>query len=262
MVIMIMTYFPIAVVFMMTSYVYDTADRWQTAISLGKFVAVIFTGLVIHGVLVLPLICLLIVRRNPCLVIQGVTPALLRAMLVSRSYAASETNKCCKNALQVNKRITDFMLPITIHANMDGAVLSEMAATIFIAQLSDISLHWSKLFSVGVTVVVATMGEAGIPATGMMTTLFILAISGIPVNPASILLTIKWLLDRLSAVVNIISDCFGVVIVAHLSEGELKTMEEQMPKTGTTTREDATKGRFISRSPLMSSMSQSDYLLP
>ncbi|MEQ2157307.1 hypothetical protein GOODEAATRI_000440 [Goodea atripinnis] len=95
----------------------------------------------------------------------------------------------------VNKRITDFMLPITIHANMDGAVLSEMAATIFIAQLSDISLHWSKLFSVGVTVVVATMGEAGIPATGMMTTLFILAISGIPVNPASILLAIKWLLQ-------------------------------------------------------------------
>ncbi|MEQ2238964.1 hypothetical protein ILYODFUR_038842 [Ilyodon furcidens] len=84
MVIMIMTYFPIAVVFMMTSYVYDTADRWQTAISLGKFVAVIFAGLVIHGVLVLPLICLLIVRRNPYLVIQGVTPALLRAMLVSR----------------------------------------------------------------------------------------------------------------------------------------------------------------------------------
>ncbi|MED6247456.1 hypothetical protein ATANTOWER_002771 [Ataeniobius toweri] len=193
---------------------------------------------------------------------QGVTPALLRAMLVSRSYAASETNKCCENALQVNKRITDFMLPITIHANMDGAVLSEMAATIFIAQLSDISLHWSKLFSIGVTVIVATMGEAGIPATGMMTTLFILAISGIPVNPASILLAIEWLLDRLSAVVNIISDCFGVVIVAHLSEGELKTMEEQMPKTGTTTREDATKGRFISRSPLMSSMSQSDYLLP
>ncbi|KAM4570602.1 excitatory amino acid transporter 3-like [Fundulus diaphanus] len=227
---MIMMYFPVAVVFMMASYVHDLVDKWQAAVCLGKFVAVVITGLFIHGVLILPFICFLFLRENPYPVFRAVKPALLNAMLVSRTCALSETYNCCETWLRVDTRISRFMLPLAMHANMDGTTLYEMAAAIFIAQLSGMMLHWSRLFSIGVTVAIATIGEAGIPATGMMTTLFILNICNIPTSPAIILLSMEWVLDRLNVAVNTLSDCFGVVLVTHLSKGELNKVEEHVPK--------------------------------
>ncbi|XP_056271244.1 excitatory amino acid transporter 3-like [Pseudoliparis swirei] len=85
---------------------------------------------------------------------------------------------------------------------------------------------------------ISRLSAAGTPATGAVTTLFVLEVAGLPTKNASILFAVEWILDRLNTVVNVWSDCVCVKIVDVLSKRELEDIEQEQ-----TPRDDA-EGRF------------------
>ncbi|XP_045887724.1 excitatory amino acid transporter 3-like isoform X1 [Micropterus dolomieu] len=223
---LILCYFPLGLMFMIVSHIVEV-QVWETTYKLGKFLAVVVVGLAIHGVIVLPTLYLLLVRRNPWSVIKGVSPALLAALLTSSSSATLPlTFRCCE-ARNIDHTISRFMLPIGTNANLDGTTIYEVVAAVFVSQLSNVHLDLSELILLVLTAAVSSIGAAQISVTGVVTTFFVLTANTLPAKDASTLVFVHWLLDRCNTVVNVLGDCIGVALVDQLSRKELEEMERQ-----------------------------------
>ena len=188
--------------------------------AVGKYSFTVVLGLGVHGLIILPLILLLIARRNPIRYIKGMSTALLNAFSTASSSATLQlTMRAVEQENKVSNRTASFVLPLGATINMDGTALYEAVAAMFIAQVYGIELGPVQQMVIFLTATLAAIGAAGIPEAGLVTMVVVLKAVGLPIEGIALILTIDWLLDRFRTTVNVWGDSVGAGVIESLENG-------------------------------------------
>ncbi|XP_061101085.1 excitatory amino acid transporter 3-like [Conger conger] len=217
----IMCYMPVGIVFLIAVRIVEV-ENWDKMQKLGLFMVTVLSGLAIHACFILPLLYVAFVRRNPFRFAWGMAEALVTALMTSSSTATLPvTIRCAEERNRLDRRITRFVLPLGTTVNMDGTALYEAVAAIFIAQLNRYPLGVGRILTLSITATLASIGAAGIPSAGAVTTIMVLSALHLPLDDVTLLIAVDWLLDRFRTAVNVLGDAFVAGIIQKLSEREL-----------------------------------------
>ncbi|EDL30759.1 solute carrier family 1 (glutamate transporter), member 7 [Mus musculus] len=210
-------YFPFGIVFLIAGKILEMDDPKAVGKKLGFYAVTVVCGLVVHGLLILPLLYFLITKKNPIVFIRGVLQALLIALATSSSSATLPiTFKCLLENNHIDRRIARFVLPVGATINMDGTALYEAVAAIFIAQVNNYELDFGQIITISITATAASIGAAGIPQAGLVTMVIVLTSVGLPTDDINLIIAVDWALDRFRTMINVLGDALAAGIMAHI----------------------------------------------
>jgi len=235
---MIMYVSPIGIFFLMLGQVLSTEDMGAQLAKIGFYIVIFLLTLAFHACLVIPVIFFLVTRKNPIKYIGGMVQALVTAFATSSSSATLPvTMTCVEENNKIDKRVTQFVLPIGATINMDGSCIYFTISAIFMAQLDDIPLGIPQVITIAITSALVSIGASGTPNAGMVFFIMILNAAGLPSEKVSLIYAVDWLLDRFITAANVNGDAMGVGIVQHLCykqlfpDGRPEDEEEKPPNS-------------------------------
>lgn len=213
---------PVGIFGIVSGLVAEHADNLLPVFSrMGIYMLCVIGALAIHAFVTLPLLVRVIGRSDPVKHAKGMSVPLLTAFSTSSSNATLPlTMEAVEFNSGVSAKTTGFVLPLGATINMDGTVLYECIAALFIAQAYGIELSLLQQGIVVITALLASIGAAGIPMAGLVIITVILTAVGLPLEGVGLILAVDRILDMFRTTVNVWSDSCGAVIIGK-SEGEI-----------------------------------------
>ncbi|MAE65394.1 MAG: sodium:dicarboxylate symporter [Phycisphaeraceae bacterium] len=193
---------------------------------LAKYMLVVFLGLVIHAVIVLPLVLSIFGRTNPYRYMHQMRQALMTAFGTASSSATLPVS--IDNAEElggVSRKSARFVLPLGATINMDGTALYEAVAVVFLFQCYGIPLGGIELAVIVITATLAAVGAAGIPSAGLVTMVIVIeavnnSLGGdktLPLAAVGIILGVDRILDMCRTATNVWGDAVGAKIMSRVT---------------------------------------------
>jgi Na+/H+-dicarboxylate symporter len=177
-------------------------------------------GLLIHGLITLPLSVKLLGKASPLKHLKNMATPLLTAFSTSSSNATLPlTMKAVEDEDGVSNKVASFTLPLGATVNMNGTALYECVAVMFIAQAYGIDLSFGQQLIIIFTALLAAIGSAGIPMAGLVMMVVVLKAVGLPLEGIGLILAVDRILDMFRTTINVYGDTCCAVIIAK-SEGE------------------------------------------
>lgn len=156
---------------------------------------------------------------NPLRFFGTMKEAILFVFATCSSVATIPLNLKCTKNLGVSEKVADFVIPFGAVMNMNGTAIYEAVAVVFASQVFGVHLTVTQQIMVMVTAVLASVGTAGIPGSGMVMLTIVLNAVNLPLETIALLAGIDRILNMARVIPNIVGDAAAAVVVAK-SEGE------------------------------------------
>jgi Na+/H+-dicarboxylate symporter len=200
---------------------------------LSQYMGTVFVGLLVHGLITLPLVLWAFTRVNPFWYMARMKLALMTAFGTDSSSATLPvTMETAETEGGVSKKASGFVLPLGATINMDGTALYEAVAVVFLFQAFGIDLTGIELIIIVITATLAAIGAAGIPSAGLVTMVIVVeavntslgnTVPHLPLAAVGIILGVDRILDMCRTTVNVWGDAVGAKIISGIMPDEPAT---------------------------------------
>ncbi|XP_074113544.1 excitatory amino acid transporter 2 [Cotesia typhae] len=217
---------PIGITSVIAGKILGVDDLALVMSQLAWFIVTVVIGVFFYQLVIMQLIYVAFVRKNPFKFYAGLAQGTLTAFAMASTAAALPvTFRLMTDKLRVDPRVTRFVLPIGCNINMDGTALFVASASIFIAQMNGIFLGFGEIVTVILTSTAASVSSASVPSAALVLLLVVLSAIDAPVQDVSLLFAIDWFVDRVRTTNNMLGDCYAAAVVEQLSKKELMALD-------------------------------------
>lgn len=201
-------------------FVVTSRFGWELLGALGKYVAVVLVGLLLHGTVTLSAVVRFLGGMNPVIFFARIRDSMITAFSTSSSNATLPTNLAvAEKELGISPRIAGFVLPIGSTMCMNGTALYEGVTVLFLAQVFGVPLSLGTQIFVIVLSVITAVGAAGVPGGSLPLLMVVLATVGVPPEAIAIILGVDRILDMSRTTLNVVGDMSATVYVARTEDG-------------------------------------------
>jgi len=176
--------------------------------SLFWLVAAIALGVAIQILVTyLGLITYLGLGQNPLDFLRGAKDAMVTAFSIrSSSGTLPVTMRNAEEDLAIDESLYGFSLPLGATVNMDGAAVRQAITAVFAANLFGIHLGIADQVTLLATVVLVSIGTAGVPGAGLVMLTIILTTLGLPLEVVGFVAGVDPILGRIATMNNVTGD--------------------------------------------------------
>jgi len=225
MVSIIMWISPVGISSVITAKILSVHNLGVVMSQLGLFLVTVCGGIFLYQFTFLQAIYFVIVRKNPFKFWCQLFQAWMTSFATASTATALPISLQCLEKARVDRRIAKFVLPIGATVNMDGTALFVTVASIFIAQMNNISLNGADYVTIVLTSTAASVASASVPSAALVLMLIVLTAIDAPVQDVSLLWAVDWFVDRCRTTNNMLGDAYGAAVVEALSRKELEKMD-------------------------------------
>ncbi len=182
------------------------ANGPDVLLPLAWLVAVAYVAMVCQITVVYSALVKALARRSPLGFLRGELPVIGFAFASASSVGSLPLNMECAEKMGVSKEVYSFVLPLGATINMDGTAIYQGVCAIFIAQVFGVELTLGQQLTVVLTSVLASIGTAGVPGSGMIMLAMVLQSVGLPVEGVALVAGVDRILDMARTTVNVTGD--------------------------------------------------------